>query len=149
MLEIYTIGFTQKTAEQFFKILEKAQIQCLIDVRLNNVSQLAGFTKSTDLKFFLKKILNAQYCHSISFAPTKDILDQYKKNKISWSAYEERYLNLLKERKIENIFEKMLPKEISKVCLLCSEATPDKCHRRLLAEYLKAKLNIEVKIIHL
>lgn len=149
MLEIYTIGFTQKSAEQFFKLLEKASIQCLIDVRLNNVSQLAGFTKSSDLKFFLDKILNVKYYHSIQFAPTKDILDNYKKNKITWATYEEKYLKLLKGRKIEQFLSKFIPADTKKLCLLCSEPTPEHCHRRLLAEYLKNTLNDDVKIIHL
>ena len=106
MINIYTIGFTQKTAEQFFTILKNAKIDCLVDVRLNNVSQLAGYTKSLDLKYFLKEILNIEYRHSTMLAPTKDILDGYKKGKISWNDYEIKYLDLISSRHVEKDFIK-------------------------------------------
>lgn len=137
---IYTIGFAQKSAEEFFKFIQSNNIECLIDVRLNNVSQLAGFTKAKDLKYFLKRITNTEYIHNIKYAPTKDILDDYKKNKISWNDYEIKYNKLIALRKVEEIFVNDT-KRFNNVCLLCSEPTPQNCHRRLLAEYLKDKIN--------
>lgn len=142
---IFTIGFAQKSAEKFFQILKENNVECLIDVRLNNVSQLAGFTKSKDLQYFLKTIIDADYIHNIKYAPTKDILDDYKKNKISWLEYEIKYRKLIESRKIEQIFKNDI-KNYNNVCLLCSEPLPQNCHRRLLAEYLKKQFNkVEVK----
>lgn len=142
---IFTIGFAQKSAEKFFQILKENNVECLIDVRLNNVSQLAGFTKSKDLQYFLKTIVDADYIHNIKYAPTKDILDDYKKNKISWIEYEIKYRKLIESRKIEQIFKNDI-KNYNNVCLLCSEPLPQNCHRRLLAEYLKKQFNkVEVK----
>ena len=148
-MKFYTIGFTQKSAETFFGLLEKAQVTLLLDTRLNNVSQLAGFTKARDLKYFLKRILNAKYLHSIECAPTKDILDNYKKGKISWVEYEKKYNALLEERNIKELFPKKVDIEKETVCILCSEDTPENCHRRLLAEYLKKHLNAKIEIVHL
>ena len=142
---IFTIGFAQKSAEKFFQILKENNVECLIDVRLNNVSQLAGFTKSKDLQYFLKTIVDADYIHNIKYAPTKDILDDYKKNKISWLEYEIKYRKLIESRKIVQIFKNDI-KNYNNVCLLCSEPLPQNCHRRLLAEYLKKQFNkVEVK----
>lgn len=142
---IFTIGFAQKSAERFFQILKENNVECLIDVRLNNVSQLAGFTKSKDLQYFLKTIVDADYIHNIKYAPTKDILDDYKKNKISWLEYEIKYRKLIESRKIEQIFKNDI-KNYNNVCLLCSEPLPQNCHRRLLAEYIKNKINnIDIK----
>lgn len=134
-MDIYTMGFTQKTAEQFFEKIKKNEIEILVDVRLNNQSQLAGFTKGKDLSYFLKELCHCKYDHNISYAPTKEILQAYKKETISWSEYEEKYVELLIKRKVEKDFENKYLK-YSKVLLLCSEPTPECCHRRLLAEYL-------------
>lgn len=144
---IFTIGFAQKSAEKFFQILKENNVECLIDVRLNNVSQLAGFTKSKDLQYFLKTIVDADYIYNIKYAPTKDILDDYKKNKITWLDYEVKYRKLIESRKIEQIFKNDI-KNYNNVCLLCSEPLPQNCHRRLLAEYLK-KHFIEIEVRHL
>ena len=142
---IFTIGFAQKSAERFFQILKENNVECLIDVRLNNVSQLAGFTKSKDLQYFLKTIVDADYIHNIKYAPTKDVVDDYKKNKISWLEYEIKYRKLIESRKIEQIFKNDI-KNYNNVCLLCSEPLPQNCHRRLLAEYIKNKINnIDIK----
>ena len=145
-MEIYTIGFTKKNAEQFFGALRKAGIKRLIDIRLNNSSQLAGFTKQDDLAFFLREICGAEYTHQTIFAPTKEILDGYKKRKITWDEYERRFNSLLAERKAEE----KIDKEIFRVptVLLCSEPKPEKCHRRLVAQYLRDKWS-DVRIIHL
>jgi len=136
-MEIYSIGFTQKTAEQFFGILKGAGIRRLIDVRLNNVSQLAGFAKRSDLQFFLKEICGAEYRHELLLAPTQDMLDRFKKEKGSWAEYEAEFLALLAQRKIEDVLEQSLFS--APTVLLCSEPTPERCHRRLVLDYLKIK----------
>jgi uncharacterized protein (DUF488 family) len=144
-VDLFTIGFTQKTAQKFFDTLVKSGVKRVIDTRLNNVSQLAGFTKKTDLEYFLKKIGNIEYIHILELAPTKDILDEYKKNKCDWSVYEQKFLHLMTEREIE---KKVRPELLDGGCLLCSEAKPHYCHRRLVAEYLSTKWG-NVKICHL
>ena len=144
-VDLFTIGFTQKTAQKFFDTLVKSGVKRVIDTRLNNVSQLAGFTKKTDLEYFLKKIGTIEYIHILELAPTKDILDEYKKNKGDWSVYEQKFLHLMTEREIE---KKVRPELLDGGCLLCSEAKPHYCHRRLVAEYLSTKWG-NVKICHL
>jgi len=144
-IHIYTIGFTKKTAECFFEKLRNAGVKRVIDIRLNNASQLAGFTKKDDLKYFLKEICQIDYVHLPELAPTKDILDAYKKHNGDWKVYEEQFLELIKKRRIES----KIPKEIiDQGCLLCSEDEPIHCHRRLIAEYLKEKWG-NIKIDHL
>ncbi|MBS3026446.1 MAG: DUF488 domain-containing protein [Dolichospermum sp. DET50] len=144
-VDLFTIGFTQKTAQKFFDTLVKSGVKRVIDTRLNNVSQLAGFAKKTDLEYFLKKLGNIEYVHILELAPTKDILDEYKKNKGEWSVYEQKFLHLMTEREIE---KKVRPELLDGGCLLCSEAKPHYCHRRLVAEYLSTKWG-NVKICHL
>ncbi len=145
-MEIYTIGFTKKSARKFFDALRSAGIRRLIDIRLNNSSQLAGFTKQDDLAFFLKELCDAEYLHRPILAPTKEILDDYKKKRITWEEYERRFMALMKERKIEEVLNKGLF-DIPTV-LLCSEPKPDKCHRRLVSEYLRDKWG-NIRITHL
>jgi uncharacterized protein (DUF488 family) len=145
-VEIYTIGFTKKSAEQFFGSLRKVGIKRLIDIRLNNSSQLAGFTKQDDLAFFLREICGAEYTHQLILAPTKEILDGFKKKKITWEEYERRFSRLLSERKVEEKIDRELFR-VSTV-LLCSEPRPEKCHRRLVAEHLRDKWG-DVDVIHL
>jgi uncharacterized protein (DUF488 family) len=118
----------------------------LIDVRLNNTSQLAGFAKRDDLQYFLRELCSAEYHHESALAPTEDILDAYKKKHISWEEYERRYVELLIHRAAENAVDRRLF-EVPAV-LLCSEPSPKCCHRRLAAEYLAAKWG-DVKIVHL
>jgi uncharacterized protein (DUF488 family) len=133
-MRIFTIGFTKKSAEIFFTRLKDAGVKRLIDVRLNNISQLAGFTKRDDLRFFTKVICNIDYLHLPELAPTSEILDPYKKAKNGdWPLYEQKFLDLMRSRHIENT-----PREIlDGGCLLCSEEKPHHCHRRLVAEYLR------------
>jgi uncharacterized protein (DUF488 family) len=145
-MEIYSIGFTQKTAEQFFSLLNSAGIRRLLDVRLNNISQLAGFAKRQDLEFFLKEICQAEYRHEPLLAPSPDILDSYKKKKMSWPEYESKFLALLAERKVEEALDRSLF-SIPTV-LLCSEPTADRCHRRLVLDYLEEKWR-DLQAIHL
>lgn len=139
-------GFTKKTAAEFFRLLKKDGIKRLVDTRLNNVSQLAGFAKQGDLKYFLKEICGAEYVHEPLLAPTQDILDEFKKKRGSWQVYEDKFLALIRGRAIENRINKNLF-DVPAV-LLCSEDTPEHCHRRLVAEYLKGKWG-DVKITHL
>lgn len=145
MIKLYTIGFTGKPAEKFFNLLRNSGVKKIIDTRINNVSQLAGFAKGSDLKFFAKEIANITYEHNIDLAPTKELLARYRDKKISWQEYELEYLNLLDIRKVA---QKIDIERLHENCLLCSEHTPEKCHRRLLAEYLKLIKN-EIEIIHL
>jgi uncharacterized protein (DUF488 family) len=144
-MNLFTIGFTQKNAQKFFDILKKSGTKRVIDTRLNNISQLAGFTKKTDLEYFLKTIADIDYVHILDLAPTKDILDEYKKNKCDWKIYENKFLQLVANRKIE---KKVSPDLIDGACLLCSEAKPHNCHRRLVAEYLNEKWG-NINICHL
>jgi uncharacterized protein (DUF488 family) len=135
-MKVFTIGFTKKTAESFFGKLRRAGVKRIVDVRLNNVSQLAGFAKRDDLKFFARELCGADYVHLPELAPTKEMLDAYKKQKGSWEEYEKRFLGLMEKRKIEET----VPKEmLDEGCLLCSEDTSHRCHRRLVAEYLSQR----------
>lgn len=144
-MKVFTIGFTKKNAEQFFTRLKQPGLVRLVDARLNNVSQLAGFTKKDDLRFFLQEINGIDYVHRPDLAPTKEILDEYKKNGGDWSTYERKFMELMARRKIEE----KVPKElIDGGCLLCSEPTPEHCHRRLVAEYLRSRWG-DLEIIHL
>jgi uncharacterized protein (DUF488 family) len=147
-MEIYSIGFTQKTAAQFFSLLKQHGIRRLLDVRLNNVSQLAGFAKRDDLKFFLKEICNADYIHDPTLAPTQEMLDRYKKEKHPWSEYESAFLALITQRKIESTLDPAI--FAIPTVLLCSEPTPENCHRRLVLEYLQHHWpNHHIHITHL
>jgi uncharacterized protein (DUF488 family) len=145
-MEIYTIGFTQTGAAEFFRKLKQAGIRRLVDVRLNNVSQLAGFAKRDDLKYFLAEICGAEYVHEPRLAPSQEILDAYKKQKGSWDDYESRFLQLMADRRIEAAIDRSLF-DVPTV-LLCSERTADRCHRRLVLEYLDSRWG-DVRAIHL
>ena len=144
-MKLFTIGFTRKSAATFFALLRQPGLVRLVDVRLNNVSQLAGFAKGQDLAFFAEAVGGMDYEHKLDFAPTKDLLAQYRDKKISWENYKTEYLNLLDMRKIA---QKTDIESLHKHCLLCSEHSPEKCHRRLLAEYFQA-LRKDVEIVHL
>ena len=147
-MTLFTIGFTKKSAEEFFETLKKNKVKLVVDVRLNNRSQLAGFTKDRDLRYFLDKICTAQYIHCEEYAPTKDLLDRYHKKTTSWDEYVTEYRNIMENRKV---CEKFMDRfsYADRVCLLCSETTPEQCHRRLLAEMIKEKNEGAVSIIHL
>ena len=133
-MKVFTIGFTKKSAQQFFEMLRRSGAKRVVDVRLNNVSQLAGFAKRDDLKFFLKEVCGMDYVHTPDLAPTQEMLDEYKKLKGDWQTYEKRFLDLMEKRKIEE----RIPKEVvAEGCLLCSEDKPHHCHRRLVVEYLR------------
>lgn len=144
-INLFTIGFTQKSAQVFFETLREAGVRTVIDTRLNNVSQLSGFAKRSDLEYFLKTIDNIDYVHRLDLAPTQEILDNYKKQKGDWSVYEQRFVKLITDRQIET---KLTQDLANGACLLCSEAKPHHCHRRLVAEYLNEKWG-NVRICHL
>jgi uncharacterized protein (DUF488 family) len=135
-MKIFTIGFTKKPAAVFFNSLRDAGVARLIDVRLNNTSQLAGFTKKNDLSYFAREICGIDYLHLPELAPTQEMLDAYKKRKGDWELYERRFLDLIGERRVETTLS---PATLDGACLLCSEETPHRCHRRLVAEYLREK----------
>jgi len=144
-MRLLTIGFTKKTAEQFFSRLVEAGARRIVDVRLNNVSQLAGFTKKDDLKYFLRAIGKIDYIHVPDLAPTQEMLDRYKKEKGDWSAYEREFLKLMRQRRIETSMRDAIA---SDDCLLCSEPTAEHCHRRLVAEYLQQHWR-DIEVRHL
>lgn len=144
-MKLYTIGFTKTTAESFFSRLSGAGIKKVVDVRLNNVSQLAGFAKKNDLQYFLRAICGIGYEHRPELAPTQDILDAYKKHRGDWAIYAQRFLELMARRNIEDTIPRSA---VNEACLLCSEDKPHHCHRRLAAEYLKDKWG-DVDIVHL
>lgn len=144
-MNVYSIGFTQKKAETFFGLIKKNDIKTLVDVRLNNVSQLAGFAKKNDLIFFLRELCQVDYVHMPDLAPTKDILDPYKKGNMEWQEYEDKFINLMIKRNIERIDQST----IKDGCLLCSEHKPHHCHRRLVIEYLNKEWGANFTVKHL
>lgn len=146
MITLYTLGFTKKSACEFFELLKKHGVKTVVDVRISNSSQLAGFAKGSDLTYFLKQIGGIGYRHIVDFAPTKDLLSDYRAGKVDWSEYTRVFNNLLEHRLINKRYKVA---DFDNCCFLCSEETPEKCHRRLLAEYLKQQDPENVKIIHL
>lgn len=146
-MNLYTIGFTKKSAERFFELIKTHHITMLVDIRLNNKSQLAGFTKGDDLKFFLREICACDYKHCDEYAPTKAILDGYKKKHFGWDEYVRQYLPLMEKRCAVQKFLSAFS-AVENVCLLCSEPTPEQCHRRLLAEMI-ATANQSVTVMHI
>ena len=146
MITLYTIGFTKKSAEHFFNLLRDNGVKQLVDVRISNSSQLAGFAKGKDLEFFVHEICHIPYKHIDDFAPSKELLDRWHKQEVTWEEYEKIYIKLLKDR---DILHKYGIKAFDGSCFLCSEDTPEQCHRRLLAEYLKEHSSEQVNIIHL
>jgi len=145
LTKLFTIGFTKKTAEEFFSRLKQSHIRCLLDIRLNNSSQLAGFTKKPDLEYFLMEIGKIRYVHFPQLCPTAELMDGYKKGQMKWREFEEKFLALLKQRGVEKTVER---DSLDFGCLLCSEDKPDRCHRILVAQYLSEKLG-NIEVIHL
>ena len=144
-MKVYTIGFTKKSASDFFELLRESGARRLVDVRLNNVSQLAGFAKKNDLEYFLHKICRMKYVHLPELAPTKEMLDAYRTDHRDWDVYERDFLALMDERRIEKSGIKRI---ISNGCLLCSEDKSEHCHRRLVVEYLQRHWG-DVEVVHL
>jgi uncharacterized protein (DUF488 family) len=144
-VKLYTIGFTKKSAHDFFEALRSAGVGRVVDVRLNNVSQLAGFAKKQDLPYFLDQIAQIQYVHAQLLAPTQELLDAHKKHGSDWQSYETSFISLMRERKVEASWADQLR---DSDCLLCSEEQPVRCHRRLIAEYLASHRD-DIEIRHL
>jgi uncharacterized protein (DUF488 family) len=144
-VRIFTIGFTKTPAESFFSALRESGAKRVVDVRLNNVSQLAGFSKRDALAYFLRQICGLDYAHRPDLAPTQGLLDAYRKGRLDWTGYEREFLALMQSRRIED----EVPQElIADACLLCSEDRPEHCHRRLVVEYLSERWG-DVQILHL
>lgn len=144
-MKLFTVGFTKKSARRFFELLRSSGARRVVDVRLNNVSQLAGFAKKDDLAYFAKEICGMDYLHLAALAPTQEMLDRYKKDGGDWQDYERQFLDLMRQRRIEETISK---EAVADGCLLCSEDKPHHCHRRLVAEYLKNRWG-DVDIVHL
>ena len=144
-MKVYTIGFTKKPASRFFELLRESGAKCLMDIRLNNVSQLAGYTKRDDLAYFVQEICGMQYEHMPDLAPTQEILGAYRNEHKNWDTFENAFLSLMKVRGVEKL---LLRRRIANACLLCSEDQPEHCHRRLVAEYLGRHWG-DIEIIHL
>ena len=145
-IKIFTIGFAGTSAEHFFGRLKNAGVEKIIDTRLWADTQLAGFAKKKNLPYFLKNLADAGYEHRVELAPSEDILKDYKNKKIDWAGYVVRYNQLLADRQI---VQRLAPEDVSCGCFLCSEPTPEYCHRRLLAEYLQREWDRPVEIVHL
>lgn len=145
-MKIFTIGFTKTSAEAFFGRIKAAGVRRVIDVRLNNSSQLSGFAKAGDLPYFLSALCSVGYHHEPVLAPTAEMLGDYRQRGGSWDAYEQRFIGLMRERRIE---ERLSPDALDGSCLLCSEDKPHRCHRRLVAEYLRSAWSVGVEIAHL
>src|SRR5258708_20478430 len=142
-MKLYTIGFTNKSARRFFELLQASKVKRIFDTRISNSSQLSGFAKGNDLQFLVKEIADIDYSHKVEWATTKDLLDEYRKKELSWDEYAQKYLDLLKARRIESSLD---VNELDHGCLLCSEHLPEKCHRRLLAEYIVKGGHPEIEV---
>jgi uncharacterized protein (DUF488 family) len=145
MKKLYTMGYTQKPAKKFFNLIDKYEIKRIIDIRLHNNTQLAGFTKQNNLKYFLKRLSDCDYCHIPLMAPSKDIFDDSKKNGLEWKEYASRFNKLINQRKIEQLINE---DDIDGACLLCCEPEATNCHRSLVAEYLQKYFG-DIQIIHI
>lgn len=145
-MRLYTIGFTQKSAQQFFELLQQNGVQCLVDIRLHPGGQLSGFAKQADLRYFLDRLIGCDYQHLSVLAPDEEFLVQYRRDH-DWSRYAECFEALMDERDVPQILDRSAF-ERTVICLLCSEAQPERCHRRLVAERL-ARAWPAVEIVHL
>ncbi len=144
-MKVYTIGFTKKSAADFFGLLRQSGAKSLVDVRLNNISQLAGFAKKNDLEYFLRELCRMKYVHMPELAPTNEMLDAYRKEHRDWAIYERQFLALMDERQVGKM---KMKRTIANSCLLCSEDKPNRCHRRLVTEYLSRNWG-DVETVHL
>jgi uncharacterized protein (DUF488 family) len=146
MRKVFTIGFTEKPAQRFFELLRMAKVRRIIDVRLNNVSQLAGFAKRDDLRFFLKEMCGSDYMELRELAPEPGMLKDFRNKTLAWERYAARYVDLLAQRAVERTLQ---PELFDHACLLCSEHKPHHCHRRLALEYLNTRWGPVLQIEHL
>jgi uncharacterized protein (DUF488 family) len=143
-VSLYTIGFTKHTAEDFFETLKSASVRKLIDIRINKTSQLAGFAKGTDLPYLLRVSAGIAYEAIENLAPSKELLKRYRSKEISWDSFENMYLEQIKS---SGSLETLKPNDFENACLLCSEHSSEKCHRRVLAEEMHKLWGI--KVVHL
>lgn len=144
-MKVFTIGFTKISAERFFGLLRESGAERVVDIRLNNVNQLTGFSKKSDLPFFLREICSMDYVHLPTLAPSKEVFDGLKKHHKDWDRYEREFMALMQERRIE---EMDLKSTLDNSCLLCTEDSPDHCHRRLVLEYLQRHWG-KFEVVHL
>lgn len=145
-MKLFTIGFTKNSAEEFFSLIKKSGTQRVIDVRLNNTSQLAGFAKQDDLTYFLKALCQVDYIHCLELAPTEEILTPYRHKEHTWQQFKDEFVKLLAERQVEKHLDKQL---LDHSCLLCGEEKPDHCHREFIIEYLQAHWKDKITVAHL
>ena len=145
-MQIHTIGFTKKPASEFFELLRAAKVRRVLDIRLNNVSQLAGFAKRDDLAFFVKELLSGEYVHETRLAPTQEMIDKYRKHRDTWKEFELAFTELMRKRRVEDILDRA--SFSTPTVLLCSEATADRCHRLIVADYLGKEWG-DVHAVHL
>jgi len=145
-MDVATIGFTNKSAEKFFGLLRQAEVRALLDVRVNNTSQLAGFAKKPDLEYFLSQLVGAVYLELRELAPEKQMLKRYQRKELSWDSYADEYIELLAKRRVERNLDVAL---FDRACLLCSEDRPQHCHRRIAVEYLNLRWDDNLKVTHL
>ncbi len=145
-MKLYTIGFTKKSAERFFALLAENGVRRLIDIRVHPEGQLSGFAKGDDLAYFLARLIGCDYHHLAILAPAEEILSDYRKDH-DWARYEQRFAELMDQRDVPAVLDRSLFTDRAS-CLLCSEATPEHCHRRLVAERL-AQAWPELEIVHL
>lgn len=143
---VTTIGFTGKTAQEFFDLLKNAEVRTVLDIRLSNTSQLAGFAKKQDLPFFLDRLCGAAYREMPELAPEPDLFKRYKAKELTWDDFAAAYVELIAKRRVESNLDVDL---FRSACLLCSEHLPHHCHRRLALEYLNSRWNSRLKVTHL
>ncbi|MFC2046406.1 DUF488 family protein [Chloroflexota bacterium] len=146
MATIFTIGYTKKSLEQFIHHLQEAEVDAVIDVRLRNTSQLAGFAKRDDLAYLLRGCFGIEYEHRPDLAPTPDIREAYKVSG-DWAVYERSFLAHLEEGQAEDTGRELLA-QFERPCLLCAEPVADQCHRRLVAEWWEKHLP-SIQVAHL
>ena len=144
-MNLYTIGFTKKPASEFFRLLKESGARRLVDVRLNPGGQLSGFAKQGDLVYFLRELCGMDYAHMPELAPTRPILEGLRKGHRHWPTYEREFLALMDERRVAETVDR---ESLANSVLLCSEDSPERCHRRLVAEHLRERWG-DVEVVHL
>ncbi len=147
MKTLFTIGFTKKTAEEFFTLLQYNQVRRVIDVRLFNRTQLSGFSKFPDIRYFLKTIADIEYIHDMELAPSPELLRDYKAHQVNWEQYVNIFNDLMIERRTAEHL-KLHYANFDRCCLLCTEPSAEFCHRRLVAELIKDTFEYG-EIVHL
>jgi uncharacterized protein (DUF488 family) len=145
---LYTIGFTKKSAEEFFTLLRENDVRMLLDIRLNNTNQLAGFTKQQDLAYFTRELLGIPYVHDPRFAPQAETISTYRKGKGAFGPFREEFMKTMEERRIREVIRADYSDRLDRCCLLCSEKDADSCHRKIVAELMQ-EVYPDLEVIHL